>query len=157
LCLEDDGYFLTSDMIGRNGHMRWPEALAFVHAFWGLLDDHYKFNHPLKRFEPVYENLDCSASGFEGIRAQDILPLLLEKFHFDLFVGFGNLVDLFIDRCFGHNFDPNKPADLAFMDVIAQVDELLLEAGYLKPTHILAAMTKTPLGPTRYWKNLSPE
>ena len=22
-----DGFFLTDDMIGRNGHMRWPEAL----------------------------------------------------------------------------------------------------------------------------------
>jgi SAM-dependent methyltransferase len=28
--LEDNGVFLTTDMIGRNGHMRWPEALEII-------------------------------------------------------------------------------------------------------------------------------
>ncbi len=28
------GRFIVSDMIGRNGHMRWPEALAIVQEFW---------------------------------------------------------------------------------------------------------------------------
>jgi SAM-dependent methyltransferase len=156
--LTDRGIFVTNDMIGRNGHMRWPEALGFLHAFWGLLAEKYKYNHQLKRLELAYDNMDCSAEGgFEGIRAQDILPLLREKFHFDLFLGFGNLIDVFIDRGFGHNFNPHNPSDLAFIDTVAQMDELLLEAGYLKPTHLVAAMTKTPLGPTRYWKHLSPD
>ena len=30
--LRPDGYLLVSDMIGRNGHMRWPEALEIVQA-----------------------------------------------------------------------------------------------------------------------------
>src|SRR5262249_44230751 len=29
-CLHDRGLFLVSDVIGRNGHMRWPEALTEV-------------------------------------------------------------------------------------------------------------------------------
>ena len=29
--LVPSGVFVTSDTIGRNGHMRWPEALAIVH------------------------------------------------------------------------------------------------------------------------------
>jgi len=33
---------------------------------------------------------DCSKQGFEGIRAQDILPLLVKKFSFRSFLGFGN-------------------------------------------------------------------
>ena len=75
-CLQDKGFFLTNDMIGRNGHMRWPEALELVQALWSLLDERHKWNHQLRRLEAVYENWDCSISGgFEGVRAQDILPL----------------------------------------------------------------------------------
>src|SRR5262249_1152980 len=46
--LKPDGYFLCDDMIGRNGHQRWPEALKFVNQFWRELPDKYKYNHGLK-------------------------------------------------------------------------------------------------------------
>ena len=82
--LSPEGYFLTSDMIGRNGHQRWPEALQVVQEFWKELPDHYRNNRVLNRYEPAYINHDCSTEGFEGIRAQDILPLLIEYFHFSL-------------------------------------------------------------------------
>src|SRR5262245_40966171 len=32
--LHPDGYFFADDMIGRNGHQRWPEALKLVHELW---------------------------------------------------------------------------------------------------------------------------
>ena len=72
--LHENGSFISSDMIGRNGHQRWPEALEAVHEFWKELPDSYKYNHLLNRHEAMYENWDCSSEGFEGIRAQDILP-----------------------------------------------------------------------------------
>ena len=80
-------------MIGRNGHQLWPEALEIVHEFWRQLPERYRYNRALKRYEELYENWDCSLESFEGIRAQDILPLLLEYFHFQLFVGCGNVID----------------------------------------------------------------
>lgn len=70
----DLGVFLVSDMIGRNGHQRWPEAMEAIKPFWKELPNEYKFNQLLKRHEPQYVNHDCSIEGFEGIRAQDILP-----------------------------------------------------------------------------------
>ena len=42
--LRPAGIFLVSDMIGRNGHMRWPEALAMVNEFWRLLPGRYRTN-----------------------------------------------------------------------------------------------------------------
>lgn len=47
--LSPDGYFMADDMIGRNGHQRWPEALKFVEEFWRELPDKYKYNQILKR------------------------------------------------------------------------------------------------------------
>ncbi len=121
--LKTDGMFLVSDMIGRNGHMRWPEALAIVHEFWRMMPASYRFNHQLKRHEELYENWDCSTEGFEGIRAQDILPLLIERFHFELFIGFANVIDIFVDRGFGPNFDEKRDWDREFIDRVHERDE----------------------------------
>lgn len=140
--LEDEGTFLTSDMIGRNGHMRWPEALEIIQGVWKFIPQHYKTNRQLKRVEEEYQNWDCSKTGFEGIRAQDILPLLVKKFSFRSFLGFGNLPDIFIDRGFGHNLDVEDRHDTGFIDFLEELNTLLIDLGYLKPTMIRAAMMR---------------
>lgn len=142
-CLKFDGVFLVSDMIGRNGHMRWPEALEIVHEFWRELPPRYRYNHQLRRHEELYDNWDCSTEGFEGIRAQDILPLLVERFHFEMFLAFGNVIDPFVDRAFGHNFSPDAEWDRNFIDRVHQRDEVEMAAGRIKPTHMLAVLTKS--------------
>ncbi len=142
--LQPDGRFVASDMIGRNGHMRWPEALAIVHEYWRELPRAYRRNVQLRRHEEQFENWDCSISGFEGIRAQDILPLLLARFDFELFVGYGNLVDPFIDRSFGPHFDAGAPWDRDFIDRVHARDEADMLAGRITPTHMMAVMRHRP-------------
>jgi hypothetical protein len=144
-------------MIGRNGHMRWPEALEIVLALWSVLEDRHKWNHQLNRFESVYENWDCSAEGFEGIRAQDILPLLVKQFKFHRFVAFANLISIFIDRGFGHNFDVDNARDCYFIDFVARLDDYYIEMGTIKPTQMIASMTKFEVVPAQVYKHLTPE
>jgi SAM-dependent methyltransferase len=136
--------FVVSDMIGRNGHLRWPEALTAVHRFWQELPNAYRYNQQLQRAEPLYENWDCSSESFEGIRAQDILPLLLERFHFEVFIAFANVVDVFIDRGFGHNFDPGGDWDRAFVDRVHAFDEAGFQNRTLTPTHLIGALSQEP-------------
>lgn len=155
--IDPDGVFLINDMIGRNGHQRWPEALEQVQSIWKSMPDRYKYNHLLRRFEPEYLDWDCSQDGNEGIRAQDILPLLLERFHFEVFVAFANLVDVFIDRAFGHNFDPESEEDRAFIDRVARLDEELIDIGVVKPTHMIAALRSRPVGRTIRVRHWTPE
>lgn len=138
--LGDDGLFLTSDIIGRNGHQRWPEALAIVHEFWRELPRERRYNLQLRRHEELFLNWDCSVEGFEGIRAQDILPLLVARFGFELFLPYANVIDPFIDRSFGHHFDADSAADRALIDRIHARDEAEMLAGRIKPTHVLAVM-----------------
>ena len=151
------GVFLTSDIIGRNGHMRWPEAMQEINKIWAKMPLRYKYNHALKRFEETYENWDCSTEGFEGIRAQDILLLLRNNFSFEIFLGFGNLIDIFVDRAFGHNFDPKLEEDQKFIDKVAKLDDQLIKSGALKPTHIIAAMRASSVAFPKYYKHLTPE
>ena len=155
--LKPAGYFLCDDMIGRNGHQRWPEALKFVNQFWGELPEKYKYNHGLKCVEKKFPNADYSTQGFEGIRAQDILPLLIRYFHFDLFIGFGNIIDIFVDRTYGPNFDPANEGDCSFIDRVQALDQAEIESGRVKPTHMLAALTRQPVSQMKTYKHLSPE
>jgi SAM-dependent methyltransferase len=140
--LEPEGLFLVSDMIGRNGHMRWPEAMARLKPFWDELPQSYRHNQLVNRYEEQYINHDCSVYGFEGIRAQDILPLLIERFNFNFFFPYGNVVFVFIDRPFGHNFDATAEWDRDFIDRVHEMDEACMVSGELSPTSMLAVMTK---------------
>lgn len=156
--LVDGGRFVIGDTIGRNGHMRWPEALAEVRSFWSELPDSYRFNRLLQRHESRFQDWDCSSEGFEGIRAQDIVPELARRFHFHEFIGFGNVIDPFVDRAFGHHFDVAAAWDRDFIDRIHACDEQGLKAGTLTPTHMFAVLAAQPPadGP-RFARGVSPQ
>ena len=154
--LGDGGYFVIDDIIGRNGHQRWPEALAAVRDFWRELPRSYRYNRQLDRYERRYINWDCSTEGFEGIRAEDILPLLIERFDFRMFVGFANVVDVFVDRAFGHNFDADAQWDRTFVDRLHAFDEDGFRNGTLTPTHMMAVLTSGPCAQHTFARGLTP-
>jgi SAM-dependent methyltransferase len=140
--LEPQGSFVAADMIGRNGHMRWPEALAIINALWTVIPDHWKQNRPMVRFEETFVNHDCSTVGFEGVRAQDILPLLLDRFHFHRFAAWGGILDPFVDRVFGHNLSSENSFDRKFIDTMWEANQALIRLGVLTPTQMVAVMKK---------------
>jgi GT2 family glycosyltransferase/2-polyprenyl-3-methyl-5-hydroxy-6-metoxy-1,4-benzoquinol methylase/glycosyltransferase involved in cell wall biosynthesis len=154
--LHENGSFVISDMIGRNGHQRWPEAMEIVNKYWSELPQSYKFNVLLNRLETEYENWDCSKEGFEGIRAQDVLPLLLQRFQCEKFIGFGNAIDIFVDRCFGHNFNIESEWDKSFIDRVHSEDESEILSGNLKPTHMIAVFVRTLNYPVYMSRGLDP-
>jgi hypothetical protein len=148
--------FITADMIGRNGHMRWPEALSVVTALWDTLPDELKYNHHLDVTDHTFNNWDCCHDGgFEGVRAQDILPLLVSRFQFDKFLAVENLTDVFCDRLYGPNYDPNVPAHTQFIDSLELLNSLLLELGVIKPTMMLAVLSNQATAGPRFWKTLT--
>jgi SAM-dependent methyltransferase len=155
--LDPSGFFVVTDMIGRNGHQRWPEAIEALLPFWRELPVEYRWNRLLNRYEEEYIDHDCSSEGFEGIRAQDILPLLLTQFDFELFVGFGSIIDVFVDRSFGFNFDGLGDWDRAFIDRVHAFDERAILDGLLTPTHMIAAMTPAPTARRHLARGLAPE
>ena len=154
--LHSNGLIVANDMIGRNGHLRWPEALDPLQEFWRELPRSHRYNWQLDRVEIVYENWDCSQHGFEGVRSQDILPRLMEYFEFEIFIAFGNVIDVFIDRGFGHNFDPDRPADREFIDRVHAFDESGFKAGTLTPTHMIALLGKHAVDNPHFARGLSP-
>ncbi|MDB5358837.1 MAG: protein of unknown function, putative Methyltransferase [Rhodospirillales bacterium] len=127
--------------------MRWPEALPFVQGAWNLLPKEKKFNFHARCYEyGAFVNYDCTSNGdFEGVRAQDILPLLIDRFGFSKFVAFGNLPDIFVDRAYGKNFSPDDAADRRLIDYLEQLNAHLIDIGVIKPTMMLACLRPEPV------------
>jgi len=142
--LAGGGIFLVSDIIGRNGHQRWPEARRLLEPFWAELPDTHKYHVQLKRLEREFLDWDCSKEGFEGIRAQDVLPELLKRFHASFFLAWGNIIDVFIDRGFGHHFRAQGEWELRFIDRVQEADAAAIAAGTISPTHLLACFQVAP-------------
>jgi SAM-dependent methyltransferase len=154
--LAPQGRFIIADMIGRNGHQRWPEARAIIDEFWATLPPEKRRNRLLGRIEHRFQDWDCSVAGFEGVRAQDILPLLIQRFQFEMFLPFGNLVDPFTDRAFGHNFSAEDAQDRAFIDRVHARDEAEISAGRITPTHMFAVLCREHVASPRLLPGLTP-
>jgi SAM-dependent methyltransferase len=156
--LSDEGIFVVSDVVGRNGHRRWPEIRPVLDSLWKVLPEKYKYNHSFQTQDSeTYADFDCSTTGFEGIRAQDILPLLIERFHFKKFAAYAQVSELWIERGYGPNLSPDREEDRAFIDKLVALDEVLFDLGIVKPLRMSTVMCKNPVGKTLAYKNWTPE
>jgi SAM-dependent methyltransferase len=144
-CLNDHGKFVVSDMIGRNGHLRWPSAKAVLDQVWSLSSPWQRFNHKVLRFEREFLDWDCSSDGFEGVRSQDIVEVLDRYFSPEWFVAFGNLVDVYVDRAFGPNYSSRQARDVKLLTFIADLDRDCIAAGVFPPTHLIGKFSKKSL------------
>lgn len=139
-----DGIVVTNDVIGRNGHQLWPEVDVHLQKYWQNLPERLRKDKALGGHAPHYVDHDHSGIGFEGIRAQDVLPLLCQHFYFESFVVYGALVIPVVDRRFGWNYECDNEHDLQLIDELATLEMALLERGDVKPTQILACMMLEP-------------
>lgn len=157
-CIGTTGIFATCDVIGRNGHLLWPETLSLIESIWSSLPIEKQFHHQLKKTYEAFPNHDCSAKGFEGIRAQDILPLLVKNFHFEYFLGYGGLTDPFVGRGFGDNWRPESVEDRMFIDLVQLMNDTLCDIGYLKPTRMMGVLRHPSCcGERRFFRHWTPE
>jgi hypothetical protein len=132
--------------------MRWHETAIFIRMLWPLLDERKRYHHQHRRVYEVFEDFDCSTEGFEGVRAQDILPLLVKTFSPRRFFATGGVIDPFIDRGFGHGFDMGREDDRRLLEFIADLNDALLDCGQIRPTLMLAHFAAEP-AEERYYRN----
>ncbi len=144
LGLSPRGSLVTRDMIGRNGHRCWPEVKTVVDELWSILPRRLTYDVRFERFYDAYPDRNLASEGFEGIRSQDILPLLVERFHFERFVAFGGLIERVAGRAFGPNFRIDDEGDRALLELIYLLNFRLIDAGRIKPTQVIATLAVEP-------------
>ncbi len=156
LILGKDGLLLTRDMIGRNGHLAWPECRELIDRVWSEIPRRYRYSHRENRFLDEPPDRDYSRNSFEGIRAQDILPLMLERFSFARFYAFGGITEKILNRALGPNFSVDNEDDLAFVNNLELLNDTAINGGLIKPTVMLAHVSVEPRTLT-CWRERTPE
>lgn len=121
--LADDGEFWSiGEAIGRNGNRLWGRDRAAANAFFRQLPDRLRRNRHTGVVEESLPDIDYSTGTFEGIRSQDIEPLLSRYLH---------PVDLYRRNCFlwrlvdlsyADNYDMHDPADLQWLRRAVQAE-----------------------------------
>jgi SAM-dependent methyltransferase len=138
------GTLVIADMVGRNGHMRWPESLYAISRIWWALPEEKQQNNQFNKRWSNFENWDCSAEGFEGIRSEDILKPLFKFFESSGSFFWGGVLDPFLDRGFGDNFDPSNQDDLKMINNVLSIENEMTDRGYLTPTQVIGRFKPRP-------------
>lgn len=153
----DEMMFLVNDMIGRNGHVMWENTEKVVGALWDSIDEKFKLNWHTRTYDREPQNHDFSNEGFEGIRAQDILPLLNETFDVDLFLPFYAFVNRFVERAYGHNYDVKNPEDVQLARELMSLDIRLLSEKKLSPAQAFMRLRKKGRGEVLRYQFQTPD
>lgn len=67
------------------------------------------------------------------------------------------LQELAVDRCFGHNLDPGRADDRAFIDTVSALDDACIDLGVLTPTQVIAVLGPEPAGDPVCYRHWTPE
>lgn len=114
--LVDGGEFWSiGEAIGRNGNRLWPNDYAAANIIFRGLPERLRLNRATGQVDDDLPDIDCSSGTFEGIRSEDIEPLLSR---------FLEPVELYRRNCFlwrivnlayADNYDLTDETDLQLM------------------------------------------
>lgn len=121
--LADQGEFwLVGEQVGRNGNRLWPDAYRVANQLFASLPAHLRFNRHLAATDAQLANADCSLSSFEGVRSQEILPMLRGRFvpvQEDLRNCF---MWRLVESTYGPNFRLDDPDDIRQLERIVRAE-----------------------------------
>lgn len=155
--LAPNGRVLTSDVVGRNGHLLWPTVRHEVDHFWRELPPERRRDRSTGRICDTYQEVNHAAFSSEGICAQGIVAELSACFDFELFITYGACIIPFVERRFGGNFDPDRAEDRAFIDQVQARDAELIEPGCIPASNMLAVLRHKGLAARAEFDPVSPD
>ena len=80
LLIPNGEFWIIGEAIGRNGNQLWPEALDAANRIFPSLPERFRRNAFTRKVDSKVPETDFSANSFEGIRSEEIEPLLLRYF-----------------------------------------------------------------------------
>jgi SAM-dependent methyltransferase len=131
------GIFHLVEVVGMNRKLIWDDNEKFANALLDLIPDQIT--------RKVRLNVPRATTGMEGIRQEEILPLLRKNFCpvFELRHGaFMRFVCTHPDL--GRQFDPSDVAVKPFLDFLIDCDNSAVEHGVLRPLEIWGVYHATP-------------
>jgi len=122
-------FWSIGEYVGRNGNRLWPEARYEANKVFERLPEQYRLNRHTNNLDQEIPDNDYSVGCFEGIRSEDIEPILDRWFH---------PVDVYRRNCFlwrlinlaySDNFNILKPDDRSRIMSMVNAEVAHFQAG----------------------------
>ena len=136
--LKQHGFFHLVEVIGQNRKHMWDENEVFVNSLLRLL--------PESLVQTIVVQPSSEQDGMEGIRQEEILPLLRQRFEtlYEYLHGaFMRFICTHDDL--GSALDPQDPFARRYLDFLIDVDVSAVKQGILRPLEIWG--TYRPIAP----------
>lgn len=128
--LNEDGEFWSiGENVGRNGNRLWPDALSKANTLFEQLPEQFRFNHHTRQLDCAVPDNDYSVGCFEGIRSEDIEPVLDRWFHPEDVYRRNCFLWRLVNLAYSDNYDLGKPEDCKTIAMMVNAEVELFAAG----------------------------
>jgi len=130
--IEGGEFWSIGEYVGRNGTRLFDNAYRVANDYFRKIPEKYRINRNIPENPKVDDelpNYDCSITCFEGIRSEDIEPLIAKHFDPVAVIKF----DCFLWRLFNlsylDNYNMNKLEDIDIIEKAIQLEVAFLREG----------------------------
>lgn len=145
-CLVAEGEFWSiGEFVGRNGTRLDEDAYQIANAFFKELPEKYRVNrNPGSEggIDSDLPNFDCSLVCFEGIRSEDILPVLDARMKRQVSVSSDCFLWRLVNLAYQDNYSLTNPEDIEIIDRAIELEVEHFKAGG-HPTTFNGVFVKT--------------
>lgn len=121
--LNEDGEFWSiGEYVGRNGNRLWPDARVQANAVFQQLPPRFRLNHHTHQVDGEVPDNDYSVGCFEGIRSEDIEPVLDRWFHPDDVYRRNCFLWRLVNLAYSDNYDLLKPDDCKTIGLLVDAE-----------------------------------
>lgn len=112
---EDGEFWSIGEAIGRNGNRLWGRDYAAANAFFQQLPGRLRRNRTSGRVDEDLPDTDFSTSTFEGIRSEDIDPMLLRVLEPVHLYRRNCFLWRIVDLAYAENYDLGRQEDVGWL------------------------------------------
>lgn len=108
-------FWSIGEYVGRNGNRLWPDAYEEADKFFKTLPEKFRLNQHTNQVDQIIPNKDYSVGFFEGIRSEDIEPILDRWFHQKDVYKANCFLWRLMDLAYSDNYNMSDSEDLSWV------------------------------------------
>lgn len=119
---EEGEFWSIGETLGRNGGRMWPLAYQVADNWFRELDDPYRLNRVTGVIDQKLPDLDYSIGCFEGIRCEQIEPVLLTYFKPVQVTKHNCIIHKLFSPSYADNYDMSMSGDRAIVETAIDLE-----------------------------------